>query len=339
MLDYRVIGLIYTLTCPLACRDCINSSSPKAKGKMEPAVASEYLRTIAQYSKGVCFTGGEPLLYYNEVLPLIREAKALGLVVTLVTGAGWVRVNKAHIARERIFALKDAGLDALFISWDVYHEEFSPPENALLLIDLAKEAGLDRHVRGVKPATGAVARIESTLVSIGMKYETNSTIRLGTATSLPDDHFSFVADVPPGACEIVRSPTIEPDGTVYACCGPARGAERSSALVLGNTNSESLDTILHRGSRDPILEAISIIGPYGLLQLAKDDPTLQSIMPRRDRYSSMCEACLDLNDVPAIVEKLRARLTTEDARNLLVAAKLFRHAPPELRAMHSTTTM
>src|SRR5882757_6937896 len=330
MINYRCIGLTYTLTCPLSCRDCINSSSPKAKGKMQPDVASEYIKTIARYSEAICFTGGEPMLYYNEILPLIREANALGLNVSLVSGSGWVRTDKAHIARERIYGLKEAGLTALFLSWDVYHEEFSPAENVHLLLDLAKEAGLKAIARGVVPASKPSSRFEETLVNIDL-YEKIPVIRLGAAMDLPDDHFTFTPDVPPGTCSIVLSPTIEPDGTVYTCCGPSRAAERSSPLVLGNTSNESLETILHRGARDPILEAIFTIGPYGLMQLIKDDPELRGILPKRDRYTSMCEACLDMNDIPAVVDKLRERIASDDGRTLLIAAKLFRYAPYTMR--------
>src|ERR1700733_4037598 len=160
MLTYRCVGITYTLTCPLSCRDCINSSSPKATGKMQPEVASEYVKTIARHSKAICFTGGEPMLYYNEVLPLVREASSLGLNVSLVTGAGWVRTDKEHIARERLLGLRDAGLEALFISWDIYHEEFSPAENALLLLNIAKQIGLKAIARGVTPGSKPITDFE-----------------------------------------------------------------------------------------------------------------------------------------------------------------------------------
>ncbi len=330
MLNYRCIGLTYTLTCPLSCRDCINSSSPQAKGKMDPVLASHYIKIISRHSKAFCFTGGEPMLYYNEIRPLIREAADLGLSVSLVTGAGWVRTDKSHIARERIFGLKEAGLQTLFISWDIYHEEFSPAENALLLMELAKEAGLPALARGVTPATNPKSQLEEKLVKIEL-YETVPVMRLGRAESLPEDHFTFTPDVPPGGCSVVLSPTVEPDGTVYACCGPSRGAHRSSPLILGNVLNESLDDILSRAAQDPILEALNKIGPYGLLQLIKDSPDLHGILPKRDRYTTMCEACLDMNDIPAVVTKLRERLCTKDVSALLMAAKLFQSAPREMR--------
>jgi hypothetical protein len=338
MIRYDVVGLMYTRTCPLACRDCIVSSSPKAKGKMDPAVARAYLEVIPTYSDSVCFTGGEPMLYYNEVAPLIREAKQIGLKVSMVTGAGWARVSKKQIARDRIFGLKDAGLDTLCVSWDVYHEEFSDPENALLVLELAKEAGLRSVVRGVMPATGPIARIEEKLIAIKIGYQKVPVVRLGSAATLPDDHFTFTEESPAGGCSVIYSPVVEPDGMVYACCGPSRWSKPTSPLFLGSTDDEDLDTIFNRAVRDPLLEALATIGPYGLMRLIKDDPSIQDILPiRAQGYTGMCELCLDLNNIPEIVEHIRERLSTFQMRTMINAAMLYQSASNELKELGAPT--
>jgi hypothetical protein len=334
MIRYATIGLLYTRTCPLSCRHCIIESSPKASGKMTPSIASEYIKVIPSYSDQLCFTGGEPLLYYNEIVPLIRQGKELGLGVSLVTGAGWVSLAKPQIARDRITALKDAGLDSLLVSWDSYHEEFSPPENALLVLSIAKDIGLPVQVRGVMSSTGPLPRIEQKLVNIDVVYQKTNIVRLGSAAALPEEHFTF-GDAPPptGGCGTIFQPVIEPDGHVYACCGPSRSSRSAtSPLILGNTNDESLDSIFHRAVRDPILEAIGTIGPHALFNLIKDDPAMQGILPVRDRYTGICELCLDMNDVPAVVNKLRERVTESEINSLITAIRLYHQSSPELRA-------
>jgi len=333
MIRYEVFGLLYTRTCPLSCRHCIIESSPKATGKMTPEQASAYIQVIPKYSDQLCFTGGEPLLYYNEIVPLIREAKQVGLKVALVTGAGWVTQSKPEIARERIIGLKQAGLDTLLVSWDDYHEEWSPPENVELLVTLCEEYGISTYVRGVMAAFGPNPRIEQKLVTIDVPYQKIDVVRLGHAATLPEEHFTFVDMPSPGGCGTIFQPVIEPDGSVYGCCGPSRRSHRSSPLVLGNALEEDLNTILHRAVRDPLLEAISTIGPYGLFQLIKDDPKLRDLLPIRDRYTGVCELCLDMNDLPAVVQGLRERIAERDVRTMLVAAHLFHQSSPELRAL------
>jgi MoaA/NifB/PqqE/SkfB family radical SAM enzyme len=326
VIHYSVVGILYTRTCPLACRDCIISSSPKETDKMQQQTAFDLIAQIPDFADTVCFTGGEPMLYYNEIVPLVRYAHSLGLRVTLVTGAGWVSQKKPEIARERIRGLREAGLTALCVSWDIYHEEFCRPENALLVIDTAREIGLEVSVRGVHPADGVKPEIEQKLVTINVRYEKVPVIKLGRAETLPDSHFLFSDSVARGGCGTVLSPTIEPDGSVYACCGPSRGSQRSSPLVLGNVNRESLASILTRGREDPVLEAINRVGPFGIHHLLKEDPRFQAASPGRKSYTGMCELCLDICNNPHVIDLLRERLSRRDAVALVSAARLMQTA-------------
>ncbi len=323
MIRYEVVGLLYTRTCPLSCAHCIIESSPKATGKMKKEVAARYLEVIPKYSDTVCFTGGEPFLYFNEVLELTKLATAVGLRTTIVSGAGWVRVDKEEIARERVTLLKEAGLDSLCISWDDYHEQWSPKEQAILLAQLAHETGIKISVRSVVPATCTYKGQEKIFEGVPIQYQPVRLIRLGSAKALPKEQFYYADELPRGRCSIVLSPAIEPDGNVYACCGPGRFSLRPSPLILGNTNEEDLDTIFARSVDDPVIEALNLVGPYGLYQILKDTPELKQHFHQRREYSSICDLCLDLCDTPELVAALRKRMHSNDAKALLVAAQLW----------------
>ena len=137
--SFNIVGLLYTRTCPLACAHCITNSSPKVKERMRFDTASDLIDTIAEFSPQLCFTGGEPFLFYREVVTLVEKARGLGLIISMVSGAGWIR-SEAN-ARLRIAMLAKAGLHSLCISWDRYHEEFSTPDRAVLLARTAIDAG------------------------------------------------------------------------------------------------------------------------------------------------------------------------------------------------------
>ncbi|PWB83757.1 MAG: radical SAM protein [Methylocystaceae bacterium] len=324
---YKVIGLMYTRTCPLACEHCITESSPQVKERMGFQQARDYVQTIARFSSALCFTGGEPFLYYREIAALIREAKTLGLETYIVSGAGWVREEAR--TRTRVKMLADMGLSGLHISWDQYHEKFAPQERAAMLALIAIETGLEVKIRSVVSPTWAKGENQTIFARLPVEVQETQIVQLGRAASLPASHFAFSDKPPKGSCGVVFSPVVEPDGCVYACCGPSHYGRKPSPLFLGDATTDSLEDILAQGLNDPILEIIHNLGPYGLYQLLKDHPIGQEQFKARSAYTGICELCLDITDNPELVSTLRERLLDRDAKRLLIVSALWRNRKPE----------
>ncbi|AAU92989.1 radical SAM/SPASM domain-containing protein [Methylococcus capsulatus] len=336
MIRYDLIGLSYTRTCPLTCGHCITESSPHVKGKMQIEQVSEYLKVIPPFASGVCFTGGEPFLYYQDILELVLQAKDLGLKTSLVTGAGWVRGESS--TRARIKALAEAGLGHICISWDQYHEEFSARDRPLRLARLAIEAGMGVAVRVVTSTEEQKEAYHALFDGLPVYLQYQAPVKVGRAASLPAEHFTFVAEPPAGVCNVILTPVIEADGTVYACCGPSYYAGKSSPLRLGNTFEEPLEDILARAREDALLELILNAGPHGLYQLLKEHPVGQERFKARPAYTGICELCMDITNDPELVAAARERLADLDAQRLRVAARLWmKHKlRPEIRKKQTT---
>lgn len=331
MIWYHMIGLIYTRTCPLTCQHCITESSPSIKGRMAMEHASEYLRAIPRFSSVACFTGGEPLLFHHEIAELTSQAKRVGLVVTVVTGAGWVRGEAS--TRSKVRALAQAGLDGLWISWDRYHEAFARRDRAVMLARIAIDAGLRVTVRSVISANSTIDEHRQAFAGLPVCFDTSRLEKLGRAGTLPASHFFRDERLPKGGCGVVLRPVIEPDGTVYACCGPSLYARKGSPLILGNAREESLEAILSRAVQNPILEVIRNLGPYGLHQLLQDHPVGRALFKPRSSYTGMCELCLDITNHPELMAAIQERLQDADARALLTASRLWwqKRIEPQLR--------
>ena len=322
MVTYQVVGLTYTRGCPLSCSDCITESSPKAKGKMNFELALDCLQAIPAFCDTVSFTGGEPLLFPLEITRLTREASLAGLRPAVVTGAGWVASE--GLAQQRVGALVEAGLARMTISWDGYHEEHSPRWRAVTLARIATEHGIDVRVTIVVRAGACSTEYRQAFDGLPVDLQFSRPIRLGAAATLPDDHFHWTEDPPHGACSAVLKPLIDCDGTVYACCGPSLYSRPSSPLILGHADKEPLDQILRRAQEDEILEVIALVGPYGLYTLLQEAGLAEkSGYQPRERYSSICDLCLDITNRPDFVEAVRRRLTDRDARALVAAARMW----------------
>jgi hypothetical protein len=326
--ELATVGISYARKCPLACRHCIAESSPKAQGKMSFDRAADYLRQIPEFSQSVGFTGGEPLLYYDEIVALIRIATDLGLSVSIITSAAWA-VNE-ELTRRKVRELRRAGLGWLGISWDEFHKEFQSVDRPRMLARVAVEEGLPVTVRTLITANQGPATVREEFEGLPVEIDAGTLIQLGSASKLPPSDFC-ASDAPTkGPCLSVPSVLVEHSGDVFACCGPSSFSSAHSPLRLGNAESEPLSNILRRAMSDPLLEAIGLIGPHGLLMLLESDG--ESRVPRRSTYSSICDLCLDLTNSPDLVALIRRRLGEPNGRRMLAAARIWfdRRIRPEL---------
>jgi pyrroloquinoline quinone biosynthesis protein E len=110
--ELRPYTLIAELThaCPLACAYCSNPTSTSTAALLS---TEAWLRVFEEAAElGVLqlhLTGGEPLLR-KDLERLVARARELDLFVVLITSG-------VPLARERLRRLKDAGLDALQLSF------------------------------------------------------------------------------------------------------------------------------------------------------------------------------------------------------------------------------
>ncbi len=326
---WKTVGLMYTRRCPLACGHCVTRSSPGAEGKMDPRDAARYIGEAARVSTQLCFTGGEPLLYPEEIQRLVALASQLGLRVSLVTGCGWAKDEER--VEPVLSELAEAGLRQLVISWDPFHEVFLRREAAVRVAQTAANLGLRPIIRSAFRASDspeARADYYAEFASFAQGHEAAEVLPVGRAASLPVESFDWSSGPPAGFCPSVVLPVVRWDGTVYACCGPSLEAKPGSPLILGNALEEPLDRILARGASDPVLHAIYAIGPRAMGKLIEQGNGLSS-----QRFSGICQVCLKLTNDPSFVTKIRERLADPEIRLVLAAHLLARRAgkPADVR--------
>jgi sulfatase maturation enzyme AslB (radical SAM superfamily) len=126
--------LQYTDACNARCPQCsMRVTEPFRRSKLDPEVAIKIIKAAAQ--KGVAalsLTGGEPLLYIEEIVELLKYAKNLGIRYTRTGTNGYLFANPERSDyRDRITKiaeqLVESGLYTFWISIDsadpTVHEE------------------------------------------------------------------------------------------------------------------------------------------------------------------------------------------------------------------------
>lgn len=127
-----------TPDCNNNCRICLNETTRSTNGQKDKLSEDTICTLIDQGAElnmvGTYFTGGEPLLEYENLLYLLRYSRQKGMIPTVVTNggpigahqryedlnaelfqrAGLYNLDAAYIAR----SLKKAGLKRIYFSID-----------------------------------------------------------------------------------------------------------------------------------------------------------------------------------------------------------------------------
>jgi len=90
LLDYpgKVAATIFTQGCNFRCGFCHNPELVEISAAAPSFTEEEVLAYLAKRKgvlEGVCFTGGEPLLYKNDLLPFLTRIKQLGYAIKMDT--------------------------------------------------------------------------------------------------------------------------------------------------------------------------------------------------------------------------------------------------------------
>lgn len=239
----------------------------------------------------------------------IELTRSLGLRSSMVTSGYWARDD--YKTTEIVRRLTAAGLDKLAVSFDQYHlvQPTAPyvGESTLHhLLSAASGTDLEMVVQYCGPQDHDAYDIAvKSARRFGARFEAAEVLPFGRGIQLARRRGATVDDVPETACGVVGRPVLTPEGDLYTCCGPARGASEDSPLRLSLDRAD-VGGALAVASRDPIINALYVRGPRRMFDMLSG--------PARHRISanllngSMCALCRAITDDPGAVVELRATL-------------------------------
>ena len=308
---WRSAGLLLTYKCNAKCEFCYYNCSPEQGGLMPVDMAInawQSLKELAGDSVKVHLTGGEPFLYWEHLMGILREARKnnFGPVDMIETNGFWAVDEK--IIRERLKILDELGMHRLKISCDPFHQEYVDIELVRRLAKTAKELLGDTRV---------LVRWEKYLDNpVDMKNISADERNKRYIEALNDYPCRFTGRAAGYIARLVVNKTVEEiSKSNGSTSSPSRAKSRDcrdafldakgvhidpygnifsgtcSGIIIGNIAKRPLAEIWQnwQPSNDKLIETLFNLGPAGLL-----DEAIKAGYKPAKLYAGKCHLCTSI---------------------------------------------
>lgn len=138
------VDYLLTYRCNARCKHCSYQAGPQRQRFITREQARAWLVELQKIQplKGVTIHGGEPFLYFDEMLSILEKARELGIQQRWVITNGYWAKDQAS-AKEKLQDLKEAGLNAITFSVDAFHQEHVSFDTVRKGIECAVQCDLD----------------------------------------------------------------------------------------------------------------------------------------------------------------------------------------------------
>lgn len=291
-MNFTTLAIIYTWKCNAKCASCCYSCGPKRQEKLPLETALSIIREAALIPefKHLSITGGESLIYLEEVKTILKQWKETGNTSNIVTNAFWATTNKK--ALKLMKELKKCGLTTLSISCDTYHQEYIPIERVENALHAASDIGINIEINSIRgnndpQLTELLPEIADIKKGDGV-FQEGMLAPSGRASSLPQNKFTYLNSLPIERCGMLNTLTVTPGGKVYPCCSIFGETEH---LSIGNINATPLKEILEETENNSLLLIMERQGFGMLLDLGKK---IDKSIPIPSNVVNSCQLCHEL---------------------------------------------
>jgi MoaA/NifB/PqqE/SkfB family radical SAM enzyme len=303
---WRNAGLLLTYKCNATCEFCYYNCSPKKEGLMPVDMAINAWRSLKHLAGDstpaastvepkIHITGGEPFLFWDHLVEILREAKKneLGLVDMLETNGFWATDDE--IVNSRLKILDELGVNRLKISCDLFHQEYVDIEPVRRLAKIAKDLLGPKRVlvRWEKylenpvdiktiPAAQRNKRYIETLKDYPCRFTGRAAGHIASLVAK-----DTITEISKSNCRDsflgAKGVHIDPFGNVFngTCSG----------IIIGNVTERPLSEIWRNwlAKNDAIISRLFDSGPAGLL----NDVVKLGFKPA-ELYAGKCHLCANL---------------------------------------------
>ncbi|HBC3919989.1 TPA: radical SAM/SPASM domain-containing protein [Vibrio parahaemolyticus] len=294
--ERSVLVLNYTMACALACDFCCYGCNPRRKEKMPIALARRLIIEASELNQfsSVAFTGGEPLLFPEEIIDLASTAKERSVPFTIATACHWA--ENYNYTYTLLKELKDLGLIRLNVSHDPSHEVFVHRDCILNVAKASEELGLATYIVGTfsNPNINMNSYLPEVVAFSHVELITKFVAKVGMAKKwdISQEKYNLDLSVEDLCCyrRIHHDIVVWHDGKVYPCCSTFNRSTRG--LEIGNANNISLDKIWDLVEGSLLYRIMKRKGFGELYNLIRErKPELYALLPNPDLSVGPCSLC------------------------------------------------
>lgn len=293
---FNVLVLNYTMMCNLACDFCCYGCNPKRSETMNQNLALDLIDQAVALGvfRQIGFTGGEPLIFFDEVLEIAQKAYLNGLTHSMISSCAWATDEIATHAK--IDPLIEAGLAVLSISYDPSHGKWVKPDN----VRFAANAMIKNGTNVVICASFYDANMK--LEQIFPEYKDHPLVEFVNRVVLPignvrqkqlsQESYGINVNTDQFSCykHIYHDLTVFWDGECYPCCSVYN--RDTPGISLGNIYENTLAEIWDKLEGSLLFRTIKRRGfrkMYEIIQSYNEE--LSNNLPDPKLSLGPCELC------------------------------------------------
>lgn len=287
-MNFQVLAFVLTDKCNAACQMCCFSCSPKKNTLLNKEQIKKYIKQAQEIGtfKAIAFTGGEAILYYEQLKECMEYANNLGFNSTLVSNGFWAAdYDKGY---EMIKGLVAAGLTDISISVDQFHQEYISLQTVKNAIRICESFGIltALTLMDLKDEKSSSETMEKLRPEIyGKELKIYPAFPIGEAViNITDEQIIKACNKNNAYCTFDRIITVLFDGTIMMCCSPF--SSEIKMTHLGNYETTKLSEAIKAFNRNDFLYVLLLNQFSWFVDFAK-----KLGIEVEDNYSVPCHLC------------------------------------------------
>jgi len=306
-MNCATVGFVYNQPCPLKCDFCCHTQEVVGPGRACPENITPVVLAFGKQPSVVrfAFTGGDPFLYIDEIISIMRAAREAGVSqpFQIVTSGFWAKSTEA--TDTLLGELRALGMDTLSLSYDKQHARWVSPQQVEWITAGCSHHNMRLSIHGIFWEPGE--KVEDLLPDLpGVPMFSDLVVSIGRARAKVGEQPRYgIPDERKYTCLQPRKYdiTVYPNGDVYPCC--SGGFNKEAKLLCGNAFTDPPEEVLanvYGNFHARIAKEIGFNVLYSHVE--QTDPDLFRKLPAFSSVDSVCQICRDLRTDPTLQQAL-----------------------------------